>query len=107
LSIRLGLALACLLYLVMPAVAQADRLTIMTYNVEKLFDDVDDPRYPNDHETINSAQCLSAKVAAVARVLSRSIAGAALDALAAALPGQARDVPDEGILRCRPDPPAA
>lgn len=49
----------------------SDRVTLMTYNVENFFDDQDDPRYPNDRETLNDAAYVSAKAAAIGRVINR------------------------------------
>ncbi len=81
----------------------SDRITLMTYNVENFFDAVDDPRYPNDRETLNDPAWVDAKAAAIARVINRFDGGvgpdvlvlteveskAALDAIKTALTGSA------------------
>ncbi|MGI2036111.1 endonuclease/exonuclease/phosphatase family protein [Rhizobium panacihumi] len=58
-----------------PAAAQAqtERVTVMAFNVENFFDNVDDPRMPNGEnaEVINTAEWVAAKGAAIARVIQR------------------------------------
>ncbi|WP_299775843.1 endonuclease/exonuclease/phosphatase family protein [uncultured Tateyamaria sp.] len=64
------------------AVAQSgDRITVMTYNVENFFDDIDDPRYPNDRETLNDTAYVSGKAASIARVINRFDNGKGPDVL--------------------------
>lgn len=71
-----------LLALMVSAVAQTtDRVTVMTYNVENFFDDKDDPRYENDRETLNNAEYVGAKSAAIARVINRFDNGVGPDVL--------------------------
>jgi len=70
--------------LVQPAAAQdVKRLTVMGYNVENFFDASDDPRMPNGDsaEVINSPEWVSAKGAAVARVIQRFDFGKGPDVL--------------------------
>lgn len=96
----LVLALPLIALAAAPSLAESpDRVTLMTYNVENFFDDQDDPRYPNDRETLNDASYVSAKAAAIGRVINRFEDGegpdilvlteieseASLDALKAAL----------------------
>lgn len=58
-----------------------DRITVMTYNVENFFDDQDDPRYPNNRETLNDAAYVSGKAAAIGRVINRFEDGEGPDVL--------------------------
>lgn len=60
---------------------EVKRVTVMTYNVENFFDDVDDPRYPNNRETLNNESYVDAKAAAISRVINRFDNGRGPDVL--------------------------
>ncbi|MEM9395782.1 MAG: endonuclease/exonuclease/phosphatase family protein [Pseudomonadota bacterium] len=74
-------SIAFLLSASIVAAQTPNRLTVMTYNVENFFDAEDDPRYPNDRETINSTEIVAAKATAIARVISRFDGGDGPDVL--------------------------
>lgn len=113
-----GLVLASV-FLTAPATGQ-ERVTIMTYNVENFFDSADDPRYPNDAETLHNDSWVAEKAKSVARVVARFDEGrgpdivvlteieseAALNALRAALPNGGAAYVTSVIFDADPNRPA-